>query len=1198
MYPFRQPINYEDSPSNSDSSNWEPPDYFKVSEQSNKKWEPPDYFKPKEEKKKEEKPNLFQKAKEFFTPPARMDITKAISANIPDSVKRFVSGVEAVPRSIYESTKNIGKESSEQLKSGDVHGAFQTIFSPLMGPIDSVNKMLEGKATGKDIQLPSKKEATEEGISQVLGMAGLPGKEVIDAYKQKDYAKLAGMGLTAAAIGGLAHYVGGEKRITERSTERVSKEIPYKMVDESTQPITKEEPPIRQAPIETRPLPTRSPNLAAEFTTPEEVALSQRQPGINKEDIKYNIARKKFNMGWEPPDYFKSAEETTIETPKPTAKFVFDWPEAGGRMYNIEGGEYDRSTVTERRLKELGIDVPEVSDEDAARITKQRMDEKEAAQKRMRNPFAKSSQETTKLPDITEGFGGAGHPEDPEYVGKVLKAAGVDKEKPGLSTEPIKDTSGNVANLNAQHIVYRNNNGEPIAVAKIVRDQQGNNMVMDLAADKSKGLLTGRAMKAIGDILVKLKATKAAGTMSPDAENFVERMKRRQVPENFGKLKPEKTMDEKLKELKDYSVEETMPEEFKKKQPNIAEKLTSKAQEFEDKAIERIKQRGTFSGSRLGAGLPADDLADLAIVGASRIAKGAIRFSDWSVQMIKDFGERIRPYLADIFRKSQDKHMELHPEDPINRLAKVLDQSKPLEKLQANIYSAERAKRIGQASNIKTSGEQGFYEQLSKLKGEHTKIHFLPLRDKLTQPEIDHLFDTVTKSNEDEFGKINAKEAITAVLRGDIPQANQIDLLERVFGREFPTLRKMRTGPDDFLTKLANFSSKTTRAVLGFHIPGTAISFHGFNEAIRNTIFGPDFNPINAAGRFADVTHYLARPKAAQEFLDINADSLNKAIKEGGLKVATGDIGLTPMFEGRNILTRGFNALTDPKPLFGQVIPALKLKSYEGLLKQYEGQGISHSQAAKMAGYATNNIFGGLNLRELQRSPITQKLFRSTFLAPDWLESNIRLGKGMFDAIKKPGSAQNRVYMVGMTNFLGSYIALNILNAINNDGRFSFQNEVGHEFDVAIGRDSAGRVRYFSPYGTAMDMFRIPLQVAHAAAEGNVGRSFTDLRSRISEPLQFMTDMITNTNYIGQPLYDKDKYGHPMNLSTQGKNIVSDAAGHFLPIGIEAGANLTQGKISPEQFASQVLQVPMKYKFPERPKSRFNLKNRRLTARR
>lgn len=44
--------------------------------------------------------------------------------------------------------------------------------------------------------------------------------------------------------------------------------------------------------------------------------------------------------------------------PKPTATFAYDWPEAGGAQYHIEGGPHHGSTVSGAKLKSLGIEIP------------------------------------------------------------------------------------------------------------------------------------------------------------------------------------------------------------------------------------------------------------------------------------------------------------------------------------------------------------------------------------------------------------------------------------------------------------------------------------------------------------------------------------------------------------------------------------------------------------------------------------------------------------------------------------------------------------------------------------------------------------------------------------------------------------------------------------------------------------------------
>jgi hypothetical protein len=98
------------------------------------------------------------------------------------------------------------------------------------------------------------------------------------------------------------------------------------------------------------------------------------------------------------------------------------------------------------------------------------------------------------------------------------------------------------------------------------------------------------------------------------------------------------------------------------------------------------------------------------------------------------------------------------------------------------------------------------------------------------------------------------------------------------------------------------------------------------------------------------------------------------------------------------------------------------------------------------------------------------------------------------------------------------------------------------------------------------------------------------MRSRASEPIQAFMDLASNTDYVGRPLYGKDKYGKPLSYGKQASNVINDVSSHFLPTGIESGAKLFQGDISPEQFGAQVLQMPMKYKYPDLPPNALRLR--------
>lgn len=74
---------------------------------------------------------------------------------------------------------------------------------------------------------------------------------------------------------------------------------------------------------------------------------------------------------------------------------------------------------------------------------------------------------------------------------------------------------------------------------------------------------------------------------------------------------------------------------------------------YADAARERIKAR--LAEGRQSSGLDPLDLADHAIVGADYLAKGITKLAEWSEAMVREFGEKIRPHLAEIFEAAKNQ---------------------------------------------------------------------------------------------------------------------------------------------------------------------------------------------------------------------------------------------------------------------------------------------------------------------------------------------------------------------------------------------------------------------------------------------------------------------------------------------------------------------------------------------------------------
>lgn len=259
------------------------------------------------------------------------------------AVRRFGRGLTDIPRSMYEHVNETGKKGAEQIKAGDYPGALDTVAGFITEPFKKIPELLANHPK------VSQREAKVQGINQVLSGIGLPGEEVQQAIKDKDYARLFGQGVSAAAMFALPHAAGihsggddnfggggggngGSELLIRRPKDFIPKaeEVPYKFAGEL--PNVEAPPSVRQkvsnfikqnpdakmdevskfiesvkpneaAPIKkaepfvnpfekAKPEPTRSPNLSSEFSQdiPEETKLPE---GRSQEDIIYDLAKDK-----------------------------------------------------------------------------------------------------------------------------------------------------------------------------------------------------------------------------------------------------------------------------------------------------------------------------------------------------------------------------------------------------------------------------------------------------------------------------------------------------------------------------------------------------------------------------------------------------------------------------------------------------------------------------------------------------------------------------------------------------------------------------------------------------------------------------------------------------------------------------------------------------------------------------------------
>lgn len=129
--------------------------------------------------------------------------------------------------------------------------------------------------------------------------------------------------------------------------------------------------------------------------------------------------------------------------------------------------------------------------------------------------------------------------------------------------------------------------------------------------------------------------------------------------------------------------------------------------------------------------------------------------------------------------------------DPVDKLTALIKQSKPKRGALEKQYTAERARRIKEVETIlaEGQGEAGYVRALSKLKGklasDDSKVVFDPIKEKLSQPEVNDLFNRIFKHPYlDEFEKISASNEVTKLFVGELPTPKGLTLLEEVYGTD------------------------------------------------------------------------------------------------------------------------------------------------------------------------------------------------------------------------------------------------------------------------------------------------------------------------------------------------------------------------------------------------------------------------------
>ena len=221
-------------------------------------------------------------------------------------------------------------------------------------------------------------------------------------------------------------------------------------------------------------------------------------------------------------------------------------------------------------------------------------------------------------------------------------------------------------------------------------------------------------------------------------------------------------------------------------------------------------------------------------------------------------------------------------------------------------------------------------------------------------------------------------------------------------------------------------------------------------------------------------------------------------------------------------------------------------------------------------------------------------------LAPTWLQSNARIGKGALTL----ATAEGRAYRRAVGTVIGMYGTATVGQKAST-GHYIHENAAGKRFDIQLpGKTSTGRNRYVPlGLGTAADFARLPLELAMAVVKDKddpTGSATKLLRNRLSAPLSSAINVMANVDYRGDPLSGKDRFGRKITrtegLLNQGTELWSATA----PQQIKAALDYGRGKVNLEEALAEGLELPIRYHRPwtQRRSSRRRSRRGRRSGRR
>lgn len=328
--------------------------------------------------------------------------------------------------------------------------------------------------------------------------------------------------------------------------------------------------------------------------------------------------------------------------------------------------------------------------------------------------------------------------------------------------------------------------------------------------------------------------------------------------------------------------------------------------------------------------------------------------------------------------------------DPVQKIIQALKEAKPVRSKQETLYSKERGKRMAAAMSRRSGGEGGFYKELGALKGELPKAEFEAIRDKLTQGDIDALFNMVTDNNKLSFWEtVTARTALGKLFGefgGRVPTKGELVLLNKVFGNELV---------ETLISKMSFWDKLKEGTGQVLNIPRSIMSSFDLSAPLRQGVFligRKEFAPA-----FKEMFTFFGSEKNFKVLQDQIAGRANfELMKESGLALTNMDVMLEAREEAfmsnlaENIPVVGGGIRASGRAYVG-FLNKLRADVFDSLVKDAERLGLDPKEnrdLAKQIASFVNTATGRGDLGALSNSAVA---LNNVFFSPRLIASRLAL---------------------------------------------------------------------------------------------------------------------------------------------------------------------------------------------------------------